>query len=262
MEELDRAVVDPVSRWRGNQRQHGDARFEAMLQTAEEEPAERARLLTAYGMAIFTQDAAASLPYLKRAVTEARQAFRPDSRQLAMALSDYATVEYETLGDDVTPEAEAMVREAHGIRLRTLGLHHSETLVSRSTLRRIEDLPSRINGDPEKLALASRRYEAVLAPRLDRRLEPWDADIVVDQWISMLIANRRPDLACEVLVRLQSRPIGEFSEFGNPDLGRKVGERLKRAGYVREAAPLLVPARQSDPIRRINWPPPVARCGS
>lgn len=258
---LNKAVSGPVSAWTADGRGEGDVRFEALLHAANPDEVEQSRLLTAYGVAIFARDKAAGLPYLKRAAIMARHAFAPESRQLAMALADYATAEYETLGDHVTPEAESMVREAHGIRLRTLGQHHLETLASRSTLRDIEELPSRINGDPEKLALVSRRYEAALAPRLGRNLEPWDIESITDQWISVLIANRRPDLACEVLVRLQSRPVGEFDTFDNPSLGRQVGERLKSAGYAREAAPLLIPAPPPDPIRRTHWRPPIARCG-
>ena len=261
VEALDKAVAGPVSAWTADGRGEGDVRFEALVRAAHLNGEEQVRLLTAYGMAIFARDKAASLTYLKRAAIQARKAFGPDSRQLAMALADYATVEYETLGDRASPEAELMAKEAHSIRLRTLGLRHFETLASQSTLRRFEELPSRINGDPEKLALVSRRYEAALAPRLDQNLEPWDRERIADRWISVLIANRRPDLACELLVQLQSKPVGEFHEFGNPALGQEVGEQLKRAGYAREAAPLLIPTAQPDAVRKINWPPSIARCG-
>ncbi len=256
-EAFDRAVAKPVSAWARQGRIEGDRRFETLLGTVGQDHTERTRLLTAYGMAIFARDEkAASLPYLKRAATEARSAFTPNSRQLAMALADYATVEFEVLGDDVTPEAEQMTREAYGIRMRILGLHHDETRSSRGTLSRIEELPSRIRGNAEKLAVVSRRYEALLASTSGRLLEPWEAESLQDQWIDMLIANRRPDLACAALVSLQSGP----GRAGSPWLGRVIGQKLQDAGYTRQAEPLLGAEPDLDILKDTNIPPPVVRC--
>lgn len=218
----------------------GDAALEIRLARLAD-PAERARVLTAYGVGLMSNldsgaPAAAleAFPYMKRAVAEGRQGFAADSRMLAMLLSDAANTEFMARGIDTSSEAEAWLEEAGRIRERRLGVRHSETVSTWVYLADIRGMAERHRGDPARIDAVARLYEALL------RVEPATIDVDVTpffvKWMSFLAGAGRPDEACAVLDKMYGLP--EAMNLGMGYAANALGEALSEAGYDRRAAPL------------------------
>lgn len=236
-EALEAAVSGPIATVESENLARGEQAFERLLAAAGDDPEERCRLLTAFAVRLMTlfEPGAEPVKYMRRAVIEARKAFPADSRMLAMALADYGILELETAGA-ASPEGEAALVEALGIRMRLLGAHHIETIVASTSLGRIRGAPARTGRSPEKVMEASRFFAPLM--RAEPLENPEDSiDYLYLQWTEMLIDNRRPDMACKVLEALPEvdRRLG----LNLDHIGFSVGLQLQAAGFEREAAPLV-----------------------
>lgn len=242
---LAEAVSRPIAIVESGDMARGEQAFERLLAEVGDDPEERCRLLTAFGislMNLFDSDAD-PVKYMRRAVDEARRAFPAESRMLAMALADYAIVELETRDEGASAEAEAALVEALGIRSRLLGPWHIETLVASTTLGKIRGAPARTAGSPAKVIEAARYFAPLLrAQPLD---DPEDTiDHLFLEWTAMLIDNRRPDMACKVLEALPD--VDPRLHLNLDYIGLHVGLQLQEAGFDGEAAPLVKESRWQD----------------
>jgi len=236
-EALEASVSGPIATAESGNLARGEQEFERLLADAGDYPEERCRLLTAFAVGLMTlfEPGAEPVKYMRRAVLEARKAFPAESRMLAMALADYGILELET-GGRASPEGEAALVEALGIRMRLLGPYHIETLVASTSLGQIRGAPERTGRSPAKVMEASRFFAPLLgAEPLEN---PEDSiDYLYLQWTEMLIDNRRPDMACKVLEALPE--VDRRLRLNLDHIGFSVGLQLQAAGFERQAAPLV-----------------------
>lgn len=236
-EALEAAVGGPIATVESGDLAGGEEAFERLLAGVGDDPEERCRLLTAFAVQLMTlfEPGADPVKYMRRAVIEARRAFPPESRMLAMALADYGILELETAGR-ASPEGEAALVEALGVRMRLLGPHHIETLMASTSLGRIRGAPERTGRSPAKVMEASRFFAPLL--RAEPLENPEDSiDYLYLQWTEMLIDNRRPDMACKVLEALPE--VDPRLGLNLDHIGFSVGLQLQAAGFERQAAPLV-----------------------
>jgi hypothetical protein len=251
-EELERAVKGPLEALDKGDLNVAEQRVEQLLTAAASDPAERARLMTAWAIALMIHaDKGDPLPWLRRAAAEARTAWPADSRLRAMALSDYGTFEVEQLGAAASAEAEAALVEALEINRARSGPGHVEAIATSVALGQLRGQPGRTEGDPERIAEAARFFEVLLTA------DPVTGDDGLDQffldWTRMLIANRLPDAACAVLDKLPG--LERRLKLSLVFIAFQTGVALRDAGYARHAASLI-----SDEAPEPGKPDPRLRC--
>lgn len=220
----------------------GDAALEARLSNTAD-PAERARLLTAYGVAVMSDgddvviSAAAAFPFMKRAVAQGRQAFSPNSRMMAMLLSDAARTEFRARGAATSPEAQGWLDEAYRIRMAGLGPGHVETLSTLTALAEIRGAADDLSADPARVQAVADLYAPLLLADPGNEDVGRDLTVLFNEWTVFLAGARRPDEACAVLDKMNalSKRLGLDMAYA----GYVLGEALSEAGYPDRAAPLV-----------------------
>ncbi|HWW12853.1 MAG TPA: hypothetical protein VN018_10060 [Brevundimonas sp.] len=233
---LERLVVGPTDTLDKGDLARAEQQVEAMIARAPD-AAERGRIMTAWAIALMTHhsDKGDALPWLRRAVGEARQAYPADSRLLAMSLGDYGSFEVRERGARTSPEAEDALVEAVDIQRRILGPGHVETLSTSVSLGTLRGLPARTQGDPARIAAAARLFEPLLTA--NRPAEPGDLDQFFLDWTDMLIANGQPDAACAVLQKTAT--LGDRLRMNLDFIRFQTGIKLRDAGFTDHAAPLI-----------------------
>jgi hypothetical protein len=242
-EALEEAAAPLFKLRRLNGAAAGDGALETRL-SATPDAAERARLLTAYGVTLMSEDsddpiaaAALALPYMKRAVAEGRQGFAADSRMLAMLLSDAARTEFMARGSQTSADAERWLEEAHRIRVARLGPGHIETLSTLTGLADIRSVADGLNEDPARVQAVAALYEPLLGADPVEGTDRQDLTMLFNQWTVFLAGARRPDEACAVLDKMNA--LSDRLGLDMAYAGYVLGEALSEAGYADRAAPLI-----------------------
>jgi hypothetical protein len=132
-------------------------------------------MLTAMGVELFivAPDAAddspkralqsAGLTYLERAIPATRDAFGAEDPEVALAETDYIDATLELDRTNPPPDVDAYARKAYRIRLARLGPGNGETIAAMMELARIDGLPSRTGGTPDKVKAAAALMEQARA---------------------------------------------------------------------------------------------------
>lgn len=230
------------------------------------DPAERSRVLTAYGLQLMMegadepiQAAAEALPYMKQAVGEGRQGFAGESRMLAMLLSDAATTEFMAKGAETSAEAEAWMEEAHRIRVALLGARHIETVSTLVYLADIRGAALQPEGDPARVQAIADLYQPLLFAQKDETGER-DLTFLFNKWTAFLAGAGRPDEACAVLDKMNG--LAARMDLDMDYAAYALGEALSEAGYADRAAPLIGPdAAMALLAEESDAPSKSRRCG-
>lgn len=262
-EALEREAEPIIQAWRKGGTPAGDAALDIRLSRANG-AAERARLLTAYGVHLMVENtsedltigSALALPYMQRAVIEGRDGFPADSRMLAVLLHDAASTEFMARGPSTSPTAEAWLEEAHRIRVDQLGANHPETLSSLVQLAEIRGQPERLENDPARIEAVSRLYAPLLTAAPG---EEGDFDHAFAGWMGFLVDAHRPDEACAVLQKVneQAERLGLNLDY----IGFALGRKLVEAGYEELGRPLVMDTNPLAFLTGDNHSVKPLRCG-
>lgn len=237
--ERDQMVADPIALIESGSKEAGLAMFErlAEAQRRNGKPTVRSEdLLSAFGVRLYEIDQKAlSVSYLERAEREAEQVYGPIHPEVALALNDIADV-MRSRESDPPPAADEALKRALSIRQTTLGPMNGETLMTQVYLAEIEGLPSRTNGNPERIDAAIGKIEHAFAisdrsPNLTLR----DRADMLFQEARLNVLNHRLDEGQAAFRRLlefdQAAP-----EWLSADSHRLFfSEALAKAGYSAEA---------------------------
>lgn len=152
---------DPIALARKGRLKEAQRAFERKLAT-QKTPIARADLIEAFGVELYgTADPnqrtmiEASLDYLVRGADAYRLIFGSDHPELATALVRQAEVERQLRPDNPDPSADIAYESAYRIRLAKFGATALPTLSTLIPMAQLKALPSRADGDPDKIESAA-----------------------------------------------------------------------------------------------------------
>ena len=170
-EALDAMVAAPVARIAAGRLEDGVQAFEAQLARAS--AADKADLLTAFGIAVYKLGLSgdddglrrASLPFLERAIAATAARFGADHPETALAINTYADALRALSPDDPPRQVDDLYRQAYDIRVRTLGPGNLETLAVLLRIAQLTGHPTRTGRDPARTEAAAALFEQVIKGR-------------------------------------------------------------------------------------------------
>lgn len=170
-EALDAMVAAPVAKVAAGRLEEGIRAFEAQLAGAS--AADKADLLTAFGVAVYKMGLSsgddrlrrAALPFLERAIAVTAARFGAEHPETALALNTYADALRALSPDDPPREVDALYQRAYDIRVRTLGPGNLETLAVLLRIAQLKGHPTRTGGDSAKAEAAAALFEQVIKGR-------------------------------------------------------------------------------------------------
>lgn len=166
-------VKDPIALARKGRLKEAQSAFERKL-AQQKIPILRADIIETFGIELFTaadpnQRAMieTSLDYLRRGADAYRLILGNDHPELATALVRQAEVERVLRPDNPDPSADIAYQSAYRIRLAKLGATALPTLSTMIPLAKLQALPSRANGDPDKIESAAALLRQVVDATAD-----------------------------------------------------------------------------------------------
>ncbi|KRB85714.1 hypothetical protein ASE00_02750 [Sphingomonas sp. Root710] len=151
----------PIALARKSRLKEAQRAFDRKL-AAQKTPIARADLIEAFGVELYaTADPGqramieTSLDYLVRGADAYRLILGSDHPELATALVRQAEVERQLRPDNPDPSADIAYESAYRIRLAKLGATALPTLSTLIPMAQLKALPSRADGDPDKIESAA-----------------------------------------------------------------------------------------------------------
>lgn len=202
-ETMRRLVAIPLDWANSGDLPRAKAAFEADL--AKRAPGQdaallRADMLMAFGVMLYTDaldpdDHArmdAAVDYIRRAVEAYRQARGSNHPDLALALNSYADIMRMASGANPSPTVEPALDEAYRIRVATIGMRNAETAMNLAAIAIVAGLPSRTQGQPERIeAAAARLRDAISLERGAAQRKVGDARWMHGELMMLYLNNGR-----------------------------------------------------------------------
>lgn len=189
-----------------------------------------------------------ALTYFRKAISASEKAFGPDHPETALIWNDLGLTLSAAHGLAGRAEAEAALKEAYRIRLKSLGARNAETAFTLSYLARL--YAPRTTGRTPKLSNADlaiagdylwRAVSTYPDPPAGRRD---DLDMLSRDGMELFIANGRPREAIDIMLRLIA------SDGKDGFCAGLLHEELLKAGYQDEAKEV----RRRFHKRGMYWP--------
>lgn len=243
-EALDELVERPLALADAGQLAAGEAALEILVTERAHEtrahPAIVADTLMAFGVGLHTRRddvpgaGEESLRYLRRAQQAYADAFGPDHPETGLAWATLGDAALLITPDQPTDEIIQALREAERIRVLNFGPRNVETAFARVRLGEALGAPVMTEGERYRIDAASALFEQAISDLGWLTCGGIDRQRVVERYVEMLLANRRPARAMKA--------IGPWLERSRADdrgwRANHFAHALRKRGYEAEAAAL------------------------